>query len=175
VVAALGLAGLDRAEVRHKASTAIGATTSEPPLAFPAVTPAGTLDRPPLPIDELNARAWTVLRWRQDHLPLHRLHRPSDANALSHLERHAAWRLAERLQVDEDQRYSLIHHHVEEVERRTGATRPAGSRRIVRPRHPTFLNVTVGWGAWLDNRRVAARDRWFRLRTVGDYRDCPQP
>jgi hypothetical protein len=29
--------------------------------------------------------------------------------------------------------------------------------------------------AWLGNRWVSVRDRWFRLRTLGSYRHAPQP
>jgi hypothetical protein len=191
VLTALSLAGLDRGRVRRAALIAVGATGDEPAIAIPAPTPAGTLDRPPLPTDQLDSRAWTVLRWRQDHLPLHRVRGASDAQALSHLERSAVWQLADQLQLDEDQRYSLTHHHVREVERRAGIDRPARAgagrgpgtlpvaaaltRSRPRHRHPALLNVTVGWAAWLGNRRVSVRDRWFRLRTAGDYRDSPQP
>lgn len=175
VKAMLNLAGLDRAEVRRRALTAIGGTGDEPPLAFPALDPAGTLDRPPLPVADLEHRAWTVLRWRQDHLPLHRVRGPSGAQALRRLEQDAAWRLADRLQLEEDQRYSLIHQHVAEVELRTGVIAPARPRTVTRPRHPALRGVTVGWRVWLGNRRTSVRDRWFRLRTLGDYRQCPEP
>jgi hypothetical protein len=191
VLTALSLAGLDRGRVRRAALNAVGATGDEPAITIPAPTPAGTLDRPPLPTDQLDSRAWTVLRWRQDHLPLHRVRGPSDAHALSHLERSAVWQLADQLQLDEDQRYSLMHNHVREVERRAGIDRPvltgagrgpgmppvaaALGRARLRHHHPALLNVTVGWAAWLGNRRVGVRDRWFRLRSAGDYRDCPPP
>jgi urease accessory protein UreE len=58
---------------------------------------------------------WTALRWRQDHLPVGRLRRPSDREALLHLERDEAWRVADRLALDDDQRFSLISHHASEV------------------------------------------------------------
>jgi hypothetical protein len=191
VLEALSLAGLDRDEIRRTALTAIGATGEEPLLTFPALDPAGTLDRPPLPAADLDSRAWTVLRWRQDHLPLHHVRGPSDAQALCRLERSAVSRLADQLRLGDDQRYSLMHHHIREVERRAGIERPAlagGGRRLGTQavaaalplprrthRHPAALNVTVGWGAWLGNRQVSVRDHWFRIRTAGDYRDCPQP
>jgi hypothetical protein len=188
VLEALGQAGLERAAVRAAALSAVGAPADQPALAFPALTPAGTLDRPPLPVADLDTRAWAVLRWRQDHLPLAKVRRGSDRQALLHLERGAAWRLADRLGVDDDQRYSLIRRHADEVEQRavrgSELAGPRGQRggragtRAVPPRrrrHRLLRNVTVGWRAWFSNRRVGLRDRWFRLRTLRDYRDCPQP
>ena len=68
------------------------AVRPRPSVTFrlPPLTPAGTIDRPPLPVADLHGRAWTALRWRQDHLPLDRVSRRSDLDALSHLERDAA-------------------------------------------------------------------------------------
>jgi Clp amino terminal domain, pathogenicity island component len=174
----LSQAGLDPNAVRRAALAAIGAPADLPLISLPALTPAGTLDRPPLLVADLDTRAWAVLRWRQDHLPVGQLHRPGDLQALSHLERAAAWRLADRLGLDDDQRYSLVRQHDDQVKRlaaqaRADLARPA--RTMPRPRRPRFANVTVGWAAWFSNRRVGLRDRWFRLRTTGHYRGCPQP
>jgi hypothetical protein len=195
VLEALGRAGLDRARLRQAAATAIGAT-GLPPINLPALTPAGTLDRPPLPVSDLDGRAWTALRWRQDHLPTGRLHRPCDREALLHLERDEAWRLADRLALDDDQRYSLISHHASAVQDRVQRARPdlprpsspgdrAQARAVAlsrrRHRHramgpaSALANVTVGWGVWFGNRRVGLRDRWFRLRTSASYRGAPGP
>jgi hypothetical protein len=175
VTGLLDRAGLDPAAVRRAALAAIGAPADYPLLPLPPLTPAGTLDRPPLPVGDLDARAWAVLRWRQDHLPLSRLRRDSDRQALSHLEQAAAWRVADRLGLDDDQRYSLIRHHAAQVGRLAGRPDPARPRRPRRrPRH-RLLNFTAGWAMWLGNRRTGLRDRWFRLRTIRHYRDCPQP
>jgi Clp amino terminal domain, pathogenicity island component len=175
---ALDRAGLDAATVRRAALAAIGAA-DRPPLVLPPLPPAGTMDRPALPVADLDGRAWSALRWRQDHLPLDRLRRRSDWEALRQLERNAAWRLAERLGLDDDQRYSLVWQHADQVGQRMTTARPDLSRRpgVSRrmPRRPAFLNVTVGWGMWLRNRRVNVRDRWFRLRTLRYYRGAPQP
>lgn len=189
----LSRAGLDSASVRRSALAAIGAPVDLPPISLPALTPAGTLDRPALRVADLDTRAWTVLRWRQDHLPLGRLHRPGDLQALSHLERAAAWRLAGRLGLDDDQRYSLIGRHADEVAKLAARARPdlaprtppsrarrgptiTAPRRLHRPhRRLRVLNVTVGWATWFGNRRVGLRDRWFRLRTIRHYRGCPYP
>lgn len=192
----LNRAGLEPALVRRAALAAIGAAADTPPVALPALAPAGSLDRPPLPAADLDARAWAVLRWRQDHRPLGRLRRAADLQALSHLERAAAWRLAGQLRVDDDQRYSLLRQHDDQVARLAARARPDLSRpdlsrpgpgpgrrpvaglasRRRRPyRRPPFGNVTVGWAAWFGNRGVGLRDRWFRLRTARYYRGCPQP
>ena len=72
VLEALSRARLDPATVRRAALAAIGAAADEPPITLPALTAAGTMDRPPLPVTDLDGRAWTALRWRQDHLPLGR-------------------------------------------------------------------------------------------------------
>jgi hypothetical protein len=190
VLETLSRAGLDPATVRRAAATALGAA-GLPPITLPPLTAAGTLDRPPLPVPDLDGRAWAVLSWRQDHLPLTRLRGRYDREALSHLEAAAAWRLAGQLGLDEDQRYSLICHHADAVERRvargrhdlgeprTAPGRPgmtiAMSRGHRGIRHRTLLNVTAGWGTWFRNRRVGLRDRWFGLRTIRCYRGAPQP
>jgi hypothetical protein len=186
---ALSQAGLDPATVRRAAAAAIGAGRL-PALALPALTAAGTLDRPPLPVTDLDRRAWTVLRWRQDHLPLGQLRRPFDRAALSHLERSAASRLAQQLGLDDDQRFSLICHHASAVEQAVASGRPdlseprgpaevrrramarSGRRRGLR-RH--FRNVTAGFRMWFRNRRAGLRNRWFSLRTIRCYRRAPQP
>jgi hypothetical protein len=189
VTRTLGRAGLDPAAVRQAALAAIGAPADQPAVPLPALAPAGSTDRPPLPVTTVDARAWTVLRWRQDHLPLGRLRRARDLEALAHLERAAAWRLADRLGLDDDQRYSLVRHHSDQVDRLAARSRPdlapehrapgrAGAvagpyGRRGRPRH-RFLNVTAGWAVWFGNRRTGLRDRWFRLRTLPYYRGCPQ-
>ena len=189
----LSRARLDPAAVRRSALADIGAPVDLPPIPLPAATPAGALDRPALQVADLDTRAWTVLRWRQDHLPLSRLHRPGDLQALSHLERAAAWRLASRLDLDEDQRYSLINHHADQVAQLAARARPdlapsappsrarrgrtvTAPRRLRRPhRRLPLLNVTVGWATWFGNRRVSLRNRWFHLRTIHHYRGCPNP
>jgi hypothetical protein len=176
VTGLLNRAGLDAAAVRRAALTAIGAPADLPPIPLPALTPAGTLDRPPLPVADLDPRAWAVLRWRQDHLPLARLRRPGDLRALLNLERGAAWRVASRLELDDDQRHSLVWQHARQVSQLTSRARtdvvgPAGPPRLRRLRP----GITVGWSAWFDNRQVNLRDRWFRLRTARNYRGCPQP
>ena len=175
VAGLLRRAGLDPAAVRAAALASVGAPAGQPPIPMPAPTPAGTLDRPPLPVADLDARAWTVLRWRQDHLPVSRLRRESDRQALWHLEDAAAWRVADRLGLDDDQRYSLLWHHDRQVGQLAGRPARAGPpRRRARRRHG-FAGVPVGWAAWFGNRRTGLRDRWFRLRTMRHYRDCPQP
>ena len=143
-----------------------------PPVPLPALTPAGTLDRPPLPVADLDARAWTVLRWRQAHLPLRRLRGPGDLRALINLERAAAWRVADRLGLDDDQRHSLVWQHASRVGQLAARTDLVGSA----PRRPPRRRgVTVGWATWFGNRQVGLRDRWFRLRTSWHYRGCPAP
>ncbi|MGA3155456.1 MAG: Clp protease N-terminal domain-containing protein [Streptosporangiaceae bacterium] len=192
VLGALSEAGLDPAAVRRAALSAIGAAAGTPRLTMPPLAPAGTMDRPALPVAELDTSAWTALRWRQDHLPLGRIRRRSDWDALVHLERNAAWRLVQRPGIDDDQRYSLIWQHADQVGQRlararpdlAAARRPPGRRggsvatamaiRSRRRRH-AVARYTAGWGMWLRNRQTGLRDRWFRLRTMRYYRGAPQP
>ena len=185
VLATLGRAGLDPGTVRRAALTALGVADDRPAIVFAPLTAAGTLDRPPLPVGDLDPGAWAVLRWRQDHLPVGRLRRASDTEALVHLERAAVGQLADRMGLDDDQRFSLVHHHERQVDERVARARPEFSRPGGRParlqaralaRRPgRRLRFLVGWPAWVSNRRTGWRDRWFRLRTAGAYRDAPQP
>ncbi|TVZ05148.1 hypothetical protein EAS64_11145 [Trebonia kvetii] len=183
VLRALSLAGLDPAAVRQAALAAVGAPAGLPPLKLPRPVPAGTLDRPALPIGELAERAWDLLRWRQDHLPLGKLRRRGDLAALGNLECDAALRVADRLGLADDQRYSLMSRHDAEVTRRTSQAGPDLGPRIRRPPpryrrmryRPRWLaGLPGGWAAWLGNRRVSMRDRWFWLRTRASYRGTPQ-
>ena len=180
VLHALSRAGLDPAAIRRAALAGIGAPAGQPAVRLPPLAPAGSLDRPPLPVTDLDERAWRVLAWRHDHLPLDSLRRAGHRQALSRLERDAAWRLADRLGLDEDQRYSLIWHHDAAVEQQVAVARPAlpGPPEPGVPwplRHPGFLAVAAGWAVWVDNRRVNLRDRWFKVRTLRHYHAAPHP
>lgn len=95
--------------------------------------------------------------------------------ALARLEDKAAWRIADRLGVDDDQRYSLISNHADRVEQRLAA---AGAGRVNRApralRHrAAFPGLMVGWGVWMGNRRRNLYYQWFRLRTLDCYRGQP--
>jgi hypothetical protein len=183
VLDALTAAGLDPAAVRQAAAAAIGAP-GLPPIHLPPLTPAGTADRPPLPVADLDPRAWAAL--------IGKVHGPAGREALLHLERSEAWRLADRLGLDEDQRYSLLSQHAGAVAAQVDQARPEFERDRVRARAEMlarrqqrlrrrgaraflYRNVLAGWAAWFSNRRVGLRDRWFRLRTMSAYRGAPQP
>lgn len=177
VLRALSLAGLDRAAARAAAVTAVGAPAGLAPLPLPPPVPAGTMDRPALPVRELDQRAWAALRWRQDHLPLGQVRGRGDLEALGNMERSAALRVADRLGLDDDQRYSLLSQHNAEVSGRALAAHPGlGARPRWAPRwqqRRRLPNVTVGWGVWFGNRWESVRDRLFRLRTRAAYRAAP--
>jgi hypothetical protein len=191
VLDALSRAGLDPTAIRAAALAALGAPADLPPIALGPTTPAGTLDRPALSAADLSPRAWALLRWRQDHLPIGALRRRSDTWALRNLEHAAVMRVADRLGLDDDQRYSLSHHHERAVGERVARARPelgsprqgqggphpaggARARAVMRRRH-SWLRVTVGWGVWVGNRRMATANRWFRLRATRAYRGAPEP
>ncbi|HEX3716263.1 MAG TPA: hypothetical protein VHV09_25960 [Trebonia sp.] len=179
---ALSLAGLDPAGLRAGAVAAVGAPAGLPAVQVP-VPAAGSMGRPALPVAELDQRAWGALRWRQDRLPLRSLRRRGDWEALRNLEYRAAARVARRLGLDDDQQFSLLHRHGKEVRQRAMAARPdllrplrehAARRRLSGRRLPRRVRVLAGWAAWFGNRRAGLRDRWFRLRTLGAYRNAPQ-
>lgn len=138
--------------------------------------------------------AWAVLCWRQEHLPLARLRRRWQWHALSHLEMRAALRVAERFQLDEDQRYSLLNHHQDRVEALAHQARPdiVETRQQLRERHRSgpYMRVVsgprrfwerhvprfmVGWPTWFANRRVGLRNMYFRVVTAPRYLHQPGP
>ncbi len=191
-VASLTHAGLDLGALRSAALDILGAPADLPPIPMPELVPAGTMDRLPLPVGQLDPAAWAALCWRQERLPLRRLQRRSHYEALRHLESQASQRIATRRGLDDDQRYSLARHHLDRVERLAAHAKPdLVERRSLQPRFPIatmvsgpphpwrrrrrqWLGFTVGWGTWFSNRRVGLRDRWFRVLTALDYRGAPQ-
>lgn len=181
VLDVLAQAGIDAAGARAVAVAAIGASVATLPM--PSLTPAGTLDRPPLSPADLDERALAELRWRQDHLPLDMLRGPGDVAALRNLEARAAWKAGSGL--DDDQRHSLLAHHLGEVRVRVERAKPelagpgrrralpgAGRRRRRRLRR--LLSFATGWRVWLGNRQVSLRDKWFWLRTRRYYQHAPR-
>ena len=192
----LNESGIEIGRLRDQAMRILGERGDLPPIPLPPLIAAGTMDRPPLPVEQLAPSAWTVLEWRQKHLPLDRLKSESDWHALSHLESGAAWGVCNRLAVDDDQRYSLIAHHHDRVEARAHAARAdlVVTRQQLRDRHPhgpqpilitdrlrrrrrwrRFVpSFMVGWPTWFGNRRVGLRDTRFRLITRSAYRGQPK-
>ncbi len=189
VLEALRRAGIDRVSAREAVLIAIGELPGLPPVRVPRPTPAGTMDRPALSVEMLDPRAWAALRWRHEHLPLARLRHRSDWGALSRLESASVFRVASKLGLDDDQLYSLLRHHSDEVGRRAALLAPSlvpvrlprptitpvpitrSSRRRSRP---GFLTFTYGWGTWFKNRRGGLEYRWFRLRAAPYYRGAPE-
>jgi hypothetical protein len=149
--------------------------------------PAGTFGRPPLPVEALDPRATAILRWREEHLPLRRVRTRSSWQALQSVEATAVWRLASKLELDDDQRYSFLTYHRQRVEQRMTDARPdlapeppevRGQLRmvaIVKRRRRRWLRFTIGWGTWFHNRWVGIRDRWFTVTTLHYYRAAPRP
>lgn len=100
-------------------------------------------------------------------------------------------KVADRLDLDDDQRYSLLNHHRARIEQLVMALRPAlvtscptqsrGSSVAVmtytrgrRSRRRRWFRFSAGWGTWCSNRWVALRDRWLWLRTLPAYRGAPE-
>jgi hypothetical protein len=192
VLETLRRAGIEPDAARRAALSGLGLAGDLPRITMPATTPAGTLDRPALPVSALDPSALAMLRWRQEHLPLRRVRSRSSWQALSSLEHSAAWRVGLKLGLDDDQRDSLLSHHRDDVERLMAGVRPdlappppptaSGwlSYRFIGPRPwrsrqvRRLLRFTVGWGTWFGNRWVGLRDKWFRLTTLRYYRAAPR-
>jgi hypothetical protein len=191
VVAAISSAGLDMRALRAMALNLLGVPDDLRPIAMPRLTPAGTLDRPALPLSDLDKTAWAQLQVRQDRLPLRRLRSADQVASLRHLEDRAALKIADKLELDDDECYSLLHYHRGQIEQRVTALNPglvpprsfepgggrvavANDTRSPRNRRRRRFRFAAGWGRWFSNRRVALRDRWFWLRTLPDYRRAPQ-
>jgi hypothetical protein len=173
----LGEAGLDASMLRERALALIGLHADHPPVALDPLAPAGASNRPPLPLSALPAEAWAACARRQEALLLERLQQRVDWDAITFNEARAVDRLADRFALDDDQRYSLLRHHLNEVRRRAAAVapsvvdplRPAGvpTRPVARlvsgpTRHRHHL-VPPGWRCWFGNRHVSLRARWLRL------------
>jgi hypothetical protein len=191
---ALENAYIQTADARSLALHVLGALSEQVRLTMRRITPAGTWDRPPVDISELDQGAWESLCWRQERLPLHRVRRTWQWSALSSLEQGAAWRVANRYGVDEDQRYSLLSHHHDRVEALAYQAHPelvetrqqmreshqsgpylrvvSRPRRVWERRVPGFM---VGWPTWFSNRRAGLRDKYFWLITLPGYRGQPDP
>jgi hypothetical protein len=161
--------------VRRAASLAsLGYLSTEPRLPLAPLPAAGTNGRQPLPLAELSSQAWAQLVSRQGRLPLSRLHTTVDWLAINLNEQRAVLRLADQLRLDDDQRYSLLHRHLDEAQRRGAIAAPS----VVRPPRsepaPILVKggsvpgrrrrgpVPIGWRAWLGNRKVHARAAWLR-------------
>lgn len=100
--------------------------------------PAGTGNRPALPIYELDPVAWNALVSRASQLPVEHVHDLLDFAALNHEEFLAALRIGRVLNVDDDQLFSLARRHSENVHeklraqigRLDGLSRPATRSQI---------------------------------------------
>jgi hypothetical protein len=190
VQVALSRVGLDFKSVRGPVLEAIRMPLNAPTIAMPATMPRGTGDNPALAAPDLDPSAWEALCWRQEHLPIERVRKPSQRNSLYLVEQKASRKISQERKLDDDQLYSLRSRHRHEVEPRVSRARPdlierpsttlgepptfhTGVRRA-RRFPPRFLNFTVGWGTWFRNRQVGLNYRWFRLRTASYYRGAPQ-
>jgi hypothetical protein len=167
---------VDAGALREAALGLLGIPADHPAVPFDPLPPAGTARRPALAVSALPETAWTECRRRQAALPLRQLHRRSDWYAISLNEQRAVLRLADRLDLDDDHRYSLLHHHLEaaRLQAATAAPgavdppRPPGTParpivRLVSARRSRRRLLAAGWRCWFANRRVSWRARWFRL------------
>jgi len=174
----LGAADLDASILRERALALTGLHADHPPVVLDPLPPAGTSNRPALSVSALPAEAWVACARHQATLPLERLQRRSDWDAITLNEQRAVMRLADRFALDDDQRYSLLHHHLDEVRRRAAAVAPflidpprlaavPRARPVARvvpgPTRRRKHLVPPGWRCWFGNRHVSWRARWLRL------------
>lgn len=200
----LGRSGIDPATVRRVALSELRIATDLPVIPIPPPVPAGYMDRPIMAEPELDSRAWKVLTWRQDHLPLDALRTSRDWQRLRDLEDEKARRLYRSLGLHKDQELSLGTHHLMRVQQIAHEARPdlvpplqpprridaapvatpirAGDPCVRRHWQPSFLSFTIGWGTWfrgrwsgIKRRREWLQTRKFALRTRASYHGCPHP
>jgi len=187
VIAACHAAGVDLGRARTGALNELGWNGERIP-ALQCPIPAGTMDRPPLPIDELPVGAWADLQDRLPRLPFARIRHTWQWGTLRGIEGDAAWRVADRHHVSDDARYSLSHHHSDAVDRRGAEaipdvvslarseyedeyelmfSRPFGeyiTLRLGSRTHRMASPLPGGWLTWFGNRRAGIRYKWHRLR-----------
>ena len=147
VTQTLSRTGLDAATVRQAALAVIGAAANQPPIPLPARAPA-THHGPAAPAVRRPGRpglGGAALEARPPAAfpaaPGHRLASadPSGAHAA------ATWRLTTSCGcLTMDQRYSLICHHGDQVERRVGQGRPDLARRRIPGRAAARMAIARG-------------------------------
>ena len=174
---ALTAAGVEAAMLRTQALALIGVRSDHPPVVLDPLPPKGTSNRPALAVSALPEDAWAECFHRQAVLPLERLHRRSDGDAIILNEQRAVLGLVDRFTLDDDQLYSLLHHHLDEVRRREAAAMPSlfdqphPSSAAIRPLAGVLPMATrrrhhlvpSGWRCWFANRHVSLQARWLHL------------
>ena len=134
----------------------------------------------PALVSDLPADVWAALHHRQDRIPFHRIRTRSDWYALNGIEQQAVKRLAKQHHLTDNERQSLLRHHLDFFDRNAGSAAPSVAATIyphglegeafigyctVRlHRHRRRRVISVGWGTWFGNRWVTIRSAWFRLR-----------
>lgn len=169
--------GIDPVALRTRSLGLLGLGEDHPVWAFeeephPAIV---TAREGVLPISALDPAAWAACRRHQAELPLRRLRRRVDVDAMGLNEQRALEHLADRLGLDDLQRRSLLVHHLDEVHRLAADAAPGLAEpapRAGRPERPIAflararrrrLRVPPGWRCWMGNRHVNWRARWLRL------------
>jgi hypothetical protein len=157
------------AAVRAAALRRLGAPASHETVLLVALDPAGAGDREPLDIGRLPAAAWKELVCRQAGLRLGHARRHLARQAILLNEDRAVMRLADRLALDCDQRYSLAHHHRLAVERRLAACLPARDETYC-PRPSASANqrdnILIGGACGRRQLMPAGASAWFRNRLL---------
>lgn len=189
-------ARINPGQARRLALSELAAPLDLPSIEIPPLTPAGYLDRPILDEAELDRAAWSMLTWRQAHLPLDALKGLRDWHCLYRLESQTARKVYRRLRLDADQELSLLGHHLRRVQSVAHEGQPevvppvppprrhdgplvatplhVGDRRFRRHWQPRWLSFTIGWGTWFGNRCSGMKHRWHRLQTFVLCRPNPE-
>jgi len=187
VVMACDRLGVDLADARARAVAELG-WSDDRIYVLECPWPAGTVDRPPLRVEELPNGPWNELQERLGHLPFGRIQHVWQWSTLRGIEDHAAWRCADRYRVDDDARYSMVRRHSDAVDQLANEKIPSVverarqeyERELERDRSQPFgeyltLRLTgttrhfrgrlpVGWLTWFGNRRAGIETKWDRIR-----------
>jgi hypothetical protein len=178
--------GLDTIAVRTDCSRCHKILSSWPkPFGAPSGSTRFWEPEPVLPVSELDPRAWSIMRQRQDRLAIGQVRTHSDRAMLIRLEDRAAVRVSRRYAMGRRPSNSLVNQHRREVEQRlrvalpmfSGVAEPTPSAGVwpsvryrPRTRVPGVLSFTVGWGTWFRNRQSGIQLLRFRLRTLKVHR-----
>lgn len=170
VVAALARMGPESERLRRAALLTLGLPEGYGPVTLEPLKPMAAHDRPPLGLDELPAGVWAEAEQRHGRLPLRRIRRLSDWQAVAINEQRAALKIAAGMSLSPDETYSLLHHHMRAVERLAARAAPSIVTRSAETTgkgdghgsgHRPGI-IPVSRAAWTADRRLALKVAWFR-------------
>lgn len=161
----MDLADIDRLQLRQESLQRLGLPPDLACVVLEKIGPAG-IAQTPLSTLDLDPDVWAILSWRAEHLPIDKLRDSSDYHALLEYEKNAAWRLVDRAHLDDDQRFSLLSHHLRNVAERVKDLQP---RVVAEKAPPRPQNLAVSDREWRDGVRTSSTSNvvtcleWIRI------------